>query len=58
MQGPLIEQIFQTKGRQIFTVISTWVQPDNRNCGAYVEFNSENEEGLSKVREWIIQQKS
>lgn len=57
MQGPLMEEIFKTKAKQIFTIISTWVHPDNRTCGAYAEFNSGNDEIGSKVREWIVTQK-
>ena len=58
MQGPLIEDIFKTKSRQIFTIISTWVHPDNKTCGAYAEFNTDNEEVSGKVREWIVVQKN
>ncbi len=57
LHGAVLDEIFLTKTRLIFTIISTWVQPDNRSYGAYAEFNSENEEALSRVREWIVTQK-
>lgn len=58
MQGPVIEDIFKSKNRQIFTIISTWVHADNKTCGAYAEFNADNEATAGKVREWIVVQKS
>ncbi len=57
LQGKIIEEIFETKGRQIFTVISTWVHSDNKTCGAYAEFNVDDATVGSKVREWIVKQK-